>query len=138
MVIGLLIIMAAAISNAQEIVKLGTANTVNFRGVVNDEMAQGAALELLRLNKLRGDKDYPIYIVMDTPGGNIDSGEAFIEIAKSIPNVKTITLFAASMGSAVVEALPGERLILDSGILMFHRAKGQVGGQFETGELESR
>ncbi|MEZ0208575.1 MAG: ATP-dependent Clp protease proteolytic subunit, partial [Candidatus Paceibacterota bacterium] len=47
-------------------------------------------------------------------------------------------LFAASMGSAVVEALPGERLILDSGILMFHRAKGQVGGQFETGELESR
>lgn len=117
---------------------LGTANTVVLRGEINDESATSAALQILNLANQRGDKNYPIFLVLDTPGGSIDAGESFIEIAKSVRNLHTITLFAASMGSAIVEALPGNRYILDSGILMFHRAKGGVSGQFETGELETR
>lgn len=42
------------------------------------------------------------------------------------------------MASAIVEALPGKRNILSTGIMMFHRARGGVSGQFESGELEAR
>lgn len=135
-VLGLLFSMAAFAGS--EVVQLGTANTVTLRGEINDSNAQSTALELINLAAARGTQNYPIYLVLDTPGGSIDAGENLIEIAKTIPNLKTITVFAASMGSAIVEALPGERLVIDSGVLMFHRARGGVTGQFETGELETR
>lgn len=132
-----LVMLLAGVANAQPIL-LGTANTVTLRGEINDDVAQAAALELMHLNVQRGSQNYTIYLVLDTPGGSIEAGENLIEVVKTIPNVKTITIFAASMGSAIVQALPGERLMLSSGIQMFHRASGRVGGQFETGELESR
>ncbi len=130
--------IAVARAEVVETVKLGTANTVTLRGEITEQSAQTAALELIALDAARLGHRYPIYLVLDTPGGSIDAGENLIEVVKSIPDVRTITLFAASMGSSIVEALPGDRLITESGQLMFHRAKGQVGGQFETGELESR
>jgi ATP-dependent protease ClpP protease subunit len=131
-------LLGTVFASAERVVDLGTANTINFRGEVSDASVDNASRELLRLDKIRGNRDYPIYLVIESPGGSIMAGENFIEVAKTIKNLHTITIFAASMASAIVEALPGERLILDSGTLMFHRAKGQVGGQFETGELESR
>ena len=42
------------------------------------------------------------------------------------------------MGSAIVQGIPGKRLISERGEQMFHRARGQFRGQFETGEVESR
>jgi ATP-dependent protease ClpP protease subunit len=134
----LCMVLFATVAGADEVVKLGTANTVNLRGPIDDKSGQDAAMELIRLNNLRGDKGYTIYLVVDSPGGSIDAGEAFIEVAKTIPNLKTVTVFAASMASAIVQALPGERLVLFSGVQMFHRARGGVQGQFETGELETR
>jgi ATP-dependent Clp protease protease subunit len=113
-------------------------NHVIFRGEVNDTSANSVLIDLLDLALKRGTKDYPIYLVMDSGGGAIDAGLGFVEVAKSIPNLQTVTIFAASMASAIVEALPGKRNIIAPGILMFHRAKGGVEGQFETGELETR
>jgi ATP-dependent protease ClpP protease subunit len=75
---------------------------------------------------------------MDSPGGEVDSGIQFIEFAKTIPNLRTITIFAASMASGIVEGLPGIRLITGNGFLMFHRATGEFSGQFEMGEVEHR
>jgi ATP-dependent protease ClpP protease subunit len=134
----LISMMLFCVASAQELVSLGTANTVVLRGGINDTSGQKTAMEVLRLNALRGKKDYPIYLVVDSPGGSIDAGEALIETIKTVSNLHTITIFAASMASAIVQALPGKRLMLESGILMFHRARGSVEGQFETGELESR
>lgn len=122
---------------AAETIILTTTNTVTFRGEVSLESTTRMQLELTALEVLRGKADYPIYLVMDTPGGSIFAGENFIEFAKTIRNVKTITLFAASMGSAIVQGLPGERLVVDTGIYMYHRASGSFEGQFEDGELES-
>ena len=120
------------------VVRLGTANTVVLRGEINEKSTNEAALKLLELSRERLGRNYPIYLVLDSPGGSVEAGEAFIEVAKMVPNLHTVTVFAASMASAIVEALPGDRLILDSGVLMFHRARGGVQGQFETGELETR
>lgn len=74
---------------------------------------------------------------MDTPGGDIDSGNQLISTLKGLPQqVNTIINFAASMGFITVESL-GTRYILPSGILMSHRAHGGAQGQIP-GELNTR
>ena len=119
-------------------IEFNSKNLVAIQGEIDDETISEAQIKLLQLVTLRGSATYPIYIGLDSPGGSISSGLDFIEFAKVYRNVETVTLFAASMAAGIVEALPGKRYILDSGTLMFHRARGGVEGQFESGELESR
>jgi len=113
-------------------------NTIVFRGEVTDESAMLAQIKLAKLVAIRGANLYPLYLVLDSPGGSIDAGLGFIEFAKVVRNLKTISIFAASMASGIVEALPGERLVVQNGTLMFHRAAGTFRGYFETGEVESQ
>lgn len=117
---------------------LTPANTVNFRGVVEAGSTTRAIGELVRLDRARGKKNYPIYLVLDSPGGNIYDGLNFIQFLGSLKNVHTISLFAASMASAIVEGNPGTRYATTNSVLMFHRAKGGFSGQFEDGEVESQ
>lgn len=138
-----LIVTAAAInvksqkSNDNTII-LNTKNTITLRTDVNSNSMQRLQNEIVRLDSLRGNSDYPIFIVLDTPGGSIYAGNNFIDFLKGYKNIHTITLFAASMGAVIVESNQGKRYITDSGILMFHRASGSFEGQFEDGELESQ
>lgn len=111
-------------------------NTVNLRGPVTDASMMSVQLNLAHLNKIRGIKAYPIYLVLDSPGGSIESGLSFIEYARTIRNLQTVSIFSASMASGIVEAIPGKRYITDNGVIMFHRAKGGFEGQFEEGEVE--
>lgn len=129
---------ASGSTKNNERVSLNTLNTVVFRGEVSGSSTTEVQLAISDLVEKRGNKTYPIYLVLDTPGGEIDSGLQFIEFAKTIDNLRTISIFAASMGAAMVEHLPGSRLITNNGTIMFHRAAGQLGGQFEVGELETR
>lgn len=119
-------------------IELTPENTVSIRTEIDYNSVSEAQLELMKIVAKRGSASYPIYLVLDSPGGSIDAGLNFIETAKTVPNLHTVTLFAASMASAIVEALPGKRYVLETGILMFHRAAGGVQGQFEDGEVESR
>lgn len=130
-------ILLCCTSAFAENISLTTANTVTFRGPVDGTSITKAQLELVQQVKTRGKSNYPIYLVMDSPGGSIYAGEAFIEFTKTIQNLQTISIFAASMASAIVEALPGTRNVTPTGILMFHRAQGSFQGFFETGEIES-
>jgi len=123
---------------AQSEILLTPANTINMRGEVTAESMQVLMLQLQSKVQERASKDYPLYLVIDSGGGSIDAGLAFIEYAKSVPNLHTISLFAASMASGIQQALPGKRIILESSILMFHRAQGGFQGQFGDGEVESR
>lgn len=113
-------------------------NNVNLRGEVNDESVNKWQTELSELVNKRGSRNYPIYLSIDSGGGSIDAGMAFIEYAKTIPNLHTITLFGASMASGIQQALPGRRYVLGSSTTMFHRAAGGFQGQFNDGEVESR
>lgn len=118
-------------------VQLTTTNTVVYKGEVTLESVADVEDKLLKVLSKRKTGE-TIYLVMDSPGGSISAGEDFIAFAKLIPNLKTISIFSASMASAIVEAMPGKRLITTNGTLMFHRAKGGFQGQFEDGEVESR
>lgn len=117
---------------------LSPKNSVVLRGVIDSESVSTLEADLVAAVLERGGKDYTIYLVVDSPGGEITSGLAFIEFAKTINNLSTVTLFSASMASAIVQALPGERLVAQNGIFMFHRAQGGFEGYFENGEVESR
>jgi ATP-dependent protease ClpP protease subunit len=133
-----LICLLFGLSVSAETIKLTADNHVLIRTEIDDTSVSKAQVELASKVLKRGFRSYKIYLVLDSPGGSIDSGLSFIEFAKTIPNLETVTLFAASMASAIVEALPGKRHVIESGIYMFHRARGGVEGQFEDGELESR
>lgn len=131
-------LLAVSLSAQSRQVILTPDNSVTLRSEINYESTGETQLALMKLVAKRGKATYPIYLVMDSPGGGIDAGNSFIEFTKTISNLETITLFAASMASAIVQQLPGKRLIIETGVSMFHRATGGFEGQFEDGELESR
>jgi ATP-dependent Clp protease, protease subunit len=109
-------------------------NFVSFNQQVSDEYTSKKTLEIMKKAK----KGIPLYLVLDTPGGSVSAGLAFIDVIKSLKvPVHTITLFAASMGYQMVQEL-GTRYITPSGTLMSHRgAVGGLSGQVP-GELNSR
>ena len=128
----------ATLPSLADSVYLTTKNTMRLDGPITMESVAGYKKELSRLNQKRRTCSKPIYIVINSPGGSVYAGLNFITYAKSICNLHTISIFAASMASAIVEQLPGSRLGVENNVMMFHRAKGSFRGQFEEGEVESR
>lgn len=134
----LILLVAVDCFASKGIINLNPNNTATLRGEVNESSVREIELKIVELNQIRGDKQYPIYLVLDTPGGEVDSGLSLIEFLKSIRDLNTITLFAASMGSAIQQGVKGTRYGTETQISMFHRARGTISGYFEDGEMESR
>lgn len=109
-------------------------NTLIFNEVVTDESVAQFQLKLNEMsNKLPASQE--IILVLYTPGGSVDAGMLMIDSLKAVPQkVKTLTIFAASMGFQFVQNLD-ERMIIPSGVLMSHRAtlglKGELDGEFD-------
>ncbi len=120
----------------REIIELTSENFVVLDQVYSDASVSQVMLELNKLsNKLP--KDATIYLVLNSPGGSVDSGMSLITFVKAIPqNVKTLSIFSASMGFQTVQNL-GERLVLPNSTLMSHRAKFGVRGE-APGEMFSQ
>jgi ATP-dependent protease ClpP protease subunit len=120
-----------------QVIELSERNTLTVRGEISDSSVAAWQKEVMaKSSKL--DSDSPFYVVLDTPGGSIVSGNQLIDTLHSIPQkVDSITIFAASMGFQIVQNL-GERHVVPSGVLMSHRAKlDGIGGELP-GELLTR
>lgn len=113
---------------------LSPENTLTFNEVVTDKSVAELQVKLQEMsNKLAKDKE--IILVLYTPGGSVDAGMQLIDSLQAVPQkVKTLTLFAASMGFQFVQNMD-ERMITPSGVLMSHRAyggmEGEIGGEFD-------
>lgn len=135
----LILVMFISAATLATNISLNENNVINMRGEVNDESVQAWQTELARKSAARRVVSLqPLYLAIDSPGGSITAGLSFIEYAKTIPNLHTITLFGASMASAIQQALPGKRYVLATSVTMYHRAAGGFQGQFSEGEVESR
>jgi len=119
-----------------EVIELSKKNMVVMDAEFSDESVTRVMQELQKLSNSNA-KDATLYLVLNSPGGSVTSGQLLISFARALPQkVKTITIFAASMAFQTVQSLD-ERLILETGTLMSHRAKFGVQGQ-GPGEIFSR
>lgn len=124
------------ITKAKPILILNKSNSVVLRGEVSAESVAKLQIELLEMSQ-RLSPFAVIYLVLDTPGGSVSAGAELIDFIKALPQkVKTVTVFAASMGFQIAQNLD-ERMILPSGTLMSHRASGRFEGEFP-GEMTVR
>lgn len=119
-----------------QVLVLTKENTLSFEEVVTPESVAKFQDQLQTMsNKL--DKNAEITVVLYTPGGDVVAGMQLIDSVRAVPQkVNTLTVFSASMGFHFVQGM-GDRMILPSGTLMSHRAKGGMEGEFD-GSLDVR
>lgn len=134
----LLVLMMSLTISAKEI-KLTSDNTVSLSTSFSSSSISTLKQDLLKLDaNLKS--GYPIYLVLNTPGGSVQAGLELYEFVNGLNRpVHTVTLFAASMGFQTVQNL-GKRYIIKYGVLMSHKARGGFKGEFGGGlsQLDSR
>lgn len=108
---------------------LSKSSTLVLNGpVTGPSIADLSDAALQMSNKLPAGQ--PIYLVLNSPGGEVQTGSEFIQLMRNIGRpVHTITLFGASMAFQIAEQL-GTRYVVEDGTLMSHRIKGGVEGEF--------
>jgi ATP-dependent Clp protease protease subunit len=116
---------------AAETVTFNEDNTVSLKDAV---MSRSVTQTINELAKKENNSEPVIYLVLDTPGGSVFAGLNLIHYLKGYKKpVKTVTIFAASMGFQIVNGNPGERLIVDTGVLMSHPMSGGISGELGNG-----
>lgn len=108
------------LGRANTTIILNTTNTVSLIGPITVGSISTALLEINELNKMKSAS--PIFLYIQSPGGDVSAEELFISIAKQSKRpIHTVTLIAASAAFNIVQAL-GRRYIVDRTIMMTHNA----------------
>lgn len=142
-VVGLAFIIGASPNNnppkGPRVIELNERTTISLNMPIDGATALQVQQELISKSlKLRANDE--IYLVLNSPGGSISDGEKIIETALGLPQkVHTISLFSASM-SFIISQYLDKRYIVESGVMMSHRAsagglQGQVPGNLITRTL---
>jgi hypothetical protein len=116
-----IVLVAGIYSEYSNTITLTDSNFVNVRDVINKDSVDQAIKDIKRLEDKKVDK---IYLVIDSPGGEVLHGFRLIKFIEKYDNIETITIRAASMASALVEAVKGKRYVVTNGLFMFHRSFG--------------
>jgi len=104
--------------------RLLKARTIHISGEVEDRMATRIINQLLVLDADEADRDKPITIVLNSPGGSVTSGMAIYDTIRFVrPRVKIVcTGLCASIATIIlVAAQKGFRLTLPSTRLLIHQ-----------------
>lgn len=98
-------------------------------GEIDDKMAQSTCRRLLAL---AADSDAPITVLISSPGGHVESGDAIHDMINFVraPVTTVGTGWVASAGAHIFLAPPKERrLCLPNTRFMIHQPAGGAGGQ---------
>ena len=107
-------------------------------GEVNDTMAQAVCRRLLALSE---ESDAPITMMISSPGGHVESGDAIHDMIRFVrAPVTTIgTGWVASAGAHIFLSPPKERRVcLPNTRFMIHQPAGGAGGQASDIAIQAR
>jgi len=108
-------------------VKASTSNVIYFDDTVTEETVDTAIAMLRKAAK----HNKTVYLVLNSPGGSVFDGVRLISYMEANGNVITVCAQLCASMAAHIHQAGKERLMLSSGILMFHPASGGVQGQIE-------
>ena len=113
---------------------------LHLRGVIEDNNSvngpQGVADCILAMSA--ENPDAPIWLFVDSPGGNIDTGFILVDTMRAVPApIYTIGQFAASMGAIVLSA-GDQRYVLPNSRTMLHLPSGRMQGNNDEVETQKR
>lgn len=130
LLIALLLLTPVAATANEPLITLTKSNTLSLSEVVTQESVAKLMVQARKLDQAFMAGDEPIYLVLNTPGGDVEAGIALARFLNGLHRpVETITIFAASMGFQIAQQLR-TRHIVHGGTLMSHHAKGGVEGEF--------
>lgn len=98
-------------------------------GEIDDKMAHATCRRLLALSQ---ESDAPITLLISSPGGHVESGDAIHDMIRFVraPVTTVGTGWVASAGTHIYLAAPKERrLALPNTRFMIHQPAGGAGGQ---------
>lgn len=107
-------------------------------GEIDDKMAQATCKRLLALS---ADSDAPITMLISSPGGHVESGDAIHDMINFVraPVTTVGTGWVASAGVHIFLAPPKERrLCLPNTRFMIHQPAGGAGGQATDIAIQAR
>ena len=107
-------------------------------GEITDALAQATCKRLLALSE---DSDAPITVLISSPGGHVESGDAIHDMIRFVraPVTTVGTGWVASAGAHIYLAPPKERRVcLPNTRFMIHQPAGGTGGQASDIAIQAR
>jgi ATP-dependent Clp protease protease subunit len=117
--------------------RLYESRTVLVFGEINMALAERVSAQLLAL---ASENDEPIRVLVNSPGGHVESGDTIYDMLRFIEPQVTIvgTGWVASAGALIFCAAPRERrLALPNTRFLLHQPTGGVGGPASDIEIEA-
>jgi ATP-dependent Clp protease protease subunit len=118
--------------------RLYESRTVLVFGEVTIQLAERVGAELLTLSS---ESNEPIRVIINSPGGHVESGDTIHDLLSAIePEVTIIgTGWVASAGALIFTAAPrARRVCLPNTRFMLHEPSGGVGGPATDVEIEAQ
>ena len=117
--------------------RLYESRTVLVFGEIDMALAERVSAQLLAL---ASENDRPIKVLINSPGGHVESGDTIYDVLRFIEPEVTIlgTGWVASAGALIYTAAPRERrLALPNTRFMLHQPSGGAGGPASDIEIEA-
>jgi ATP-dependent Clp protease protease subunit len=125
---------------AYDIFSLLLKNRIVFLGTpINDQVANLIVAQLLFLNQ--EDRDAPINMYINSPGGMVYAGMAIYDTMQMIPNpISTVAVgMTASFGTVLLTAgTKGQRYALPNATIHLHQPLGGAQGQVTDIEIQAK
>ncbi|MEO6598276.1 MAG: ATP-dependent Clp protease proteolytic subunit [Polyangiaceae bacterium] len=118
--------------------RLYDSRTVLIFGEINMALAERVSAQLLAL---ASENHGPIRVVINSPGGHVESGDTIYDVLRFIEPEVTIlgTGWVASAGATIFTAAPRERrLALPNTRFLLHQPSGGAGGPSSDIEIEAQ